>query len=367
MDNIIEAYKNLSLIDMDGEIWKAIDGFEDFYAVSNFGRIKTFARKIIKDYHGNNQYPTKIMTQCKRNTNHKLGYLKVDLSINTNIKQKSVHRLVATTFIPNPQNKPCVNHKNRDGRDNRVENLEWCTHKENSKHWIKSEGRTVIQVAFKFNDSQFKFPEIRNKWKETTDKLISSDNVVLSDLMWHEVVGFEGYYIVSEYGHVISLDRIVNRLNQYGAPTMRVPSRLVRQNINKINERFQVHINKNSKDKYTYPHILVAKAFIHNPNSYPYVNHKDADAFNNHYSNLEWCTHSHNQKHLYKFNRRERMIGVRHVLSKKVRMVNLESKTDKIYDCIGDIYREHGISRSSISNACNGKRGLINGFKFSFV
>ena len=62
------------------------------------------------------------------------GYAKVSLCNNTKPKVVKVHRLVAQAFIPNPENKPQINHKNGVRNDNRVENLEWCTNGENSKH-----------------------------------------------------------------------------------------------------------------------------------------------------------------------------------------------------------------------------------------
>lgn len=65
---------------------------------------------------------------------NKFGYLKVALCKNKTIYWKQVHRLVAETFIPNPDNKPQVNHKNRIKTDNRVENLEWVTASENVLH-----------------------------------------------------------------------------------------------------------------------------------------------------------------------------------------------------------------------------------------
>ena len=102
------------------EIWKDINGFEGVYQISNHGRLKSFK----KDKNG------KIL----KNTNKKGGYFSVVLEYKNNTKHTRIHRLVAESFIPNPNNYPCVNHIDGNKQNNNVENLEWCTYKQNFEH-----------------------------------------------------------------------------------------------------------------------------------------------------------------------------------------------------------------------------------------
>lgn len=118
---------------MEEEIWKDIKGFEGAYQISNFGNVKSLPRVVNKIYVGKvRQYQQKELIRKQRLIGH--GYLYVGLNSNSSQSNILVHRLVAWHFIPNPENKPTVNHKDGNKLNNHVNNLEWATHSENAKH-----------------------------------------------------------------------------------------------------------------------------------------------------------------------------------------------------------------------------------------
>lgn len=117
---------------MEEEIWKDIPGFEGVYQASTFGRIKAYSKCINHFRGGKRKIPEKIL---KGHVN-KRGYKIVSLHKDGELFSRKVHRLIAITHIPNPDNKPEVNHmKNElgivDKTDNRIMVLEWSTSKEN--------------------------------------------------------------------------------------------------------------------------------------------------------------------------------------------------------------------------------------------
>lgn len=127
------------------ELWKEIIGF-DGYKVSNRGRIRGNSGRIIN---------MRI---------EKDGYVDVSLWKNRRKVRARVHRLVAIAFLPNPENKPQINHKNGIRTDNRLSNLEWCTHLENSAGFVFDEtfkGENNMSAVL----TDKKVLEIREKYK----------------------------------------------------------------------------------------------------------------------------------------------------------------------------------------------------------
>lgn len=128
---------------MTEEIWKPIilENEKTDYEVSNKGRVKRLARVTIvwNRYQFTNRHLKEmIMTLCNDSDGYKI------LTILN--KTRRVHRLVAQAFIPNPENKGFVNHINSIRDDNNVNNLEWCTPKENNDHLIEN-NRQVVSVG----------------------------------------------------------------------------------------------------------------------------------------------------------------------------------------------------------------------------
>lgn len=116
------------------EIWKDMVGYESLYQISNLGNVKCLPKYIYSL-----GYPELRKEKPLKAHINRYGYLQVCLSKNKKIKTIYVHRLVAQTFIPNPNNLPCVNHKDEDKTNNRVENLEWCTHKYNNNYGTRKQ------------------------------------------------------------------------------------------------------------------------------------------------------------------------------------------------------------------------------------
>lgn len=99
------------------EEWRDVPNYKGYYKVSSFGRVFSVRANKIMNLQ-----------------NEHCGYLQLQFQVHNAMKHWKVHRLVALAFIPNPENKKCINHKDGNKKNNHVSNLEWCTHRENLVH-----------------------------------------------------------------------------------------------------------------------------------------------------------------------------------------------------------------------------------------
>ena len=133
---------------MRNEIWKPIKGFEGSYEVSTLGNVRSVDRVIVYPNGGKRLRKGRELSQA---TNAR-GYKCVVLCTQKTRKDYTVHRLVAQTHIPNPQNLPCVNHKDEITTNNNVNNLEWCTYKYNNNY-----GQHARKIAVHFEKPILQF------------------------------------------------------------------------------------------------------------------------------------------------------------------------------------------------------------------
>lgn len=128
-ESMLVPYKYLAVFCFGGfmqEIWKDVKGYEGRYKVSNLGRIKSTRKWRGNKYKERYIESETLLHGYVGNT----GYVYIHLDG----KNCTLHRLIAKTFIPNPENKPQVNHIDGNKLNNNIKNLEWCTNKENAIH-----------------------------------------------------------------------------------------------------------------------------------------------------------------------------------------------------------------------------------------
>ena len=168
--------------------------------------------------------------------------------------------------------------------------------------------------------------------------------------IFKDIEGFEGRYQISNYGRVKSLcfrghnkiGFLTNSLNIYGYE--------------------RVGLYKNGEKPSHLVHILVAKAFVHNPDpiNKTQVNHIDGNKLNNHANNLEWVTPKENTQHAIKTGLREKMVihnpkGEKNKFSKSIGQYDLQGNLLKIWNCISDASRYYNCATSPIINCAKGR------------
>lgn len=127
---------------LEEEKWLPVVGYEDLYEVSNFGRIRSMTRILSKRNRWGKTINYTIKSKQIATSYNNKGYKIVHLYKNKKFKSFLLHRLVAKSFVPNPNNLAEINHKDENKENNNADNLEWCTRKENNNYGIQSkEGR----------------------------------------------------------------------------------------------------------------------------------------------------------------------------------------------------------------------------------
>ncbi len=270
------------------EEWRIISENEN-YEVSRLGQIRNKkTKKILKK---------RILPS---------GYENVGLSAYP-AKRKTyyIHRLVALAFIPNPNNFPQVNHKDRNKANNKVENLEWATRSMNQKHCVETGAKRYKRAVWR-RDSESKKIEfdsikeasrvtgyststisdyIRGKYKTTDGCIWGYVKEIIKEKPREDIASFE----IKKYPNY----RIYNNGQIYSEKS----KIYLKPSI--TNGYYRICLYNNNNKQYYNIHTLVAQYFCENPDNKPIVNHQDGNKLNNHYTNLEWVTYTENTQHAH--------------------------------------------------------------------
>lgn len=345
---------------MSTEIWKVIKDFPN-YEVSTFGNVRN------------------ITTGKLRKQNIRNGYNHLTLYNGSIEKTLKVHRLVAITFISNPENKNTVNHKDHNPLNNNVNNLEWSTMAEQNKHKREPSketksliaSRKVWRVDKNTNEKLELYQTLKLAAQWILDnKFSSSENIdhlrkkIISVAQGKSQTAF-GYKWIYEQIETLENEiwklipaSLINNNKDYFISTLgRVKNPRGRISSGVIESNGYVRIHIGAKDKY-YLHRLVAQVFLENPENKTIVNHKDGNKSNSKLDNLEWVTPSENNHH-----------AVKEGLVKHLRSViqyDLKMKKLNEFSSAAEAEKQLNLNRNSIGMCCRGEIRSTGGFVFRF-
>jgi hypothetical protein len=334
------------------EEWRTASGYEA-YLVSNMGRIK-------KSKNG----------ELLHGTKNPSGYIVINIYVQKGVtKSIRLHALIAKAFIEQPEGKDVVNHINGLRDDNRVENLQWTTRRENNNSKVFSNTQPSMK------NRQRKIEQINNggqvvqvwdsiaaaarsvggtsspisaccsgrqqtaygfRWQHLEEK-----EVEIPDEEWRELVYKEVKYGVSSMGRV----------------------RLARGGVTFGSKNADGYCTCNANHLI---HRLVALAFLENPLEKPLVNHINGIKDDNRVFNLEWTTHAENVKHAIDTGLRATKPDT--LYTRGVRQLSLDGKAIAEFKSIVEASKATGVYKGNIGTACRGIRlKTAGGFKWEYV
>lgn len=192
------------------------------------------------------------------------------------------------------------------------------------------------------------------------------ESVALPGEEWRDVVGYEGYYMVSSFGRVCSLQR---RFNVGNGGWRISPQKLLKPYPSQVGNytRYCVSLWKNNTLSQKKLHRVVAETFIPNPENYSEIDHIDTDTSNNSVTNLKWCTRLLNANNpiTRETARRVRVGKPMPKLRKPIVQVR-NGILVNTFCCIKDVAKM-GFSKSSVSSCCNKKRAQHKGYQWMFL
>lgn len=171
--------------------------------------------------------------------------------------------------------------------------------------------------------------------------------------IWKDVVGYEGYYQVSNLGRVKSVDRIVIIKKNFCEFEKLRKSKLLKP-IKSNTGYMRVGLHKNGIYIKKSVHRLVCESFIENKNNHPIINHKDENKENNNVNNLEWCTYSYNRNYGTATKKIKDIETNSPKKSKKVAQIK-NGEIIAIFPSVAEVQRSMGYMHSNIISCCNNK------------
>ena len=391
----LECCQSSKFVSLSGEEWRSVVGFEGRYEVSNLGRVRSFVR-----YSRWQQVPRLMKPRISSR-----GYFMVRLKYGDgSSKADVVHRLVALAFIDGYKEGYVVNHKDENKLNNRVENLEWVSYRENTLYGSaisKMETKVLAEMAIEVERTdaigeviaRYKSISAASRstglsissikvrcrrhvdgWRIKGDKFVPMPRCIeeRSQEEWRDVQGYEGRYQVSSWGRVKAMPRLIT-----SGPFKNtiVPEKILKLQCN-WDRRMVVTLTLRGKQKHEQIHRLVANAFLKKPNNEcDQVNHKDENPQNNYVGNLEWCTAKYNTNYGVSQLNRQNMSAVLekrnqfglYGAEKPVLCVDMDGCIVSSYRSISEAARIFKLSSSHISACCKGKRKSAGGYMWVYA